>query len=422
MANEREIVITGLGVVSPIGIGTEPFWTSLVEGRSGVRRFDVFDGSEMPSPLGARVEDFNANKYVRPRKSLKMMSRDIQLGVAAAELAAKQADLAAGNLDPERAGIVFGADMIACQIDELHEAFAACMVDGRFDFALWGKEALARMFPLWMLRYLPNMPACHICIAHDLRGPNNTLTLGEISCLAAVGEAWRVIRRGQADVMIAGGTSSRIHPTVWAYRRAYHLSERLDDPAGACRPFDATRDGAVHGEGAGAFVLEERSHAERRGAKILARVLGVESCFEIQPGGKIPTGDAIARSIGGVLRKTGLSLNDIDHINADGLGTPLDDRLEGQAIHSVAGDLPVTALKSFFGDLGAGTGAVEMAAAVLAFEKGAAPFTRNYSLPDPECPVNVICDEPKPLTRPHIIVTNHSRIVQAVSLILGAPE
>ncbi|MEA1951559.1 MAG: beta-ketoacyl-[acyl-carrier-protein] synthase family protein [Planctomycetota bacterium] len=421
MANEREIVITGVGVVSPIGIGNEPFWESLCEGRSGVRRFDVFEGNDTPSPMGASIEDFDPKKYVRPRKSLKMMSRDIQLGVSAAELACKQAVLDTDSFDPERMGIVFGADMIACQIDELHEAFAACMADGDFDFKLWGKEALARMFPLWMLKYLPNMPACHIGIAHDLRGPNNTLTLGEMSSLAAVGEAWRVIKRGQADAMVAGGTSSRIQPTVWAYRRAYHLSERLDDPQGACRPFDATRDGTVHGEGAGAFVLEEREHAERRGAIIIARILGCESSYEPQPGGKTPTGEAIVRSIQGALRKTGLSIDDLGYINADGLGTPLDDKIEAQAIHKAVGDIPVTGLKSLFGDLGAGTGAVEMAASVLALKEGLIPFTRNYQTPDPECPVNVVSGEPAKMTKPYVMVTNHSRIVQAASVVLGTP-
>ena len=421
MANEREIVITGLGVVSPIGIGSGPYWESLAEGRSGVRRFDIFDGSEIPSPLGADVGDFEAKKYVRPRKSLKMMSRDIQLGVAAAELACRQAKLAESPMDPDRLGIVFGADMIACQIDELHEAFAACTSGGHFDFNLWGKEAFSRMFPLWMLKYLPNMPACHIGIAQDCRGPNNTLTLGEISSLAAVGEAVRVIQRGQADAMIAGGTSSRIHPTVWAYRRAYHLSERTDDPAGACRPFDATRDGTVHGEGAGAFFIEELSHAKRRGANILARILGVENCYEPQPAGETPTGEAVTRSIEGVLRRTGLNAKDIEYVNADGLGTPLDDQIEAKAIHAALGDTPVVSLKSFFGDLGAGTGAVEMAASVLAFEKGLIPFTRNYQQPDPECPVNVVRDEPKPLAGRFAMVTNHSRIVQAVSAVLAAP-
>ncbi len=421
MANEREIVITGVGVVSPIGIGNELFWESLREGRSGVRRFDVFEGSDIPSPLGASVEDFDPKKYVRPRKSLKMMSRDIQLGVSAAELACQQAMLNTNPADPERLGIVFGADMIACQIDELHEAFAACTKGGEFDFKLWGKEAMAHMFPLWMLKYLPNMPACHIGIAQDMRGPNNTLTLGEVSSLAAVAEAWQVIKRGQADVMVAGGTSSRIQPTVWAYRRAYHLSERLEDPQGACRPFDATRDGTVHGEGAGAFVLEDRDHAERRGANIIARILGCDSCFEIQPDAQTPTGEAIVRSIQGVLRKTGLSIDDIGYINADGLGTPLDDKIEAKAIHEAAGDVPVTGLKSFFGDLGAGTGAVEMAGSVLAFKEGLIPYTRNYQTPDPQCPVNVVRGQPAKMTKPYAMVTNHSRIVQAVSVVLGAP-
>ncbi len=414
-------MITGVGVVSPIGIGNEPFWESLREGRSGVRRFDVFDGSETPSPMGASVDDFDPKKYVRPRKSLKMMSRDIQLGVSAAELACRQAMLDTNPTEPERLGIVFGADMIACRIDELHEAFAACMDNGGFDFNLWGKEAMANMFPLWMLKYLPNMPACHIGIAQDSRGPNNTLTLGEVSSLAAVAEAWRVIKRGQADAMIAGGTSSRIQPTVWAYRRAYHLSERLDNPQGACRPFDATRDGTVHGEGAAAFVLEEREHAQRRGVNILARILSCESCYEIQPHGQTPTGEAIVRSIRGVLHKAGLSIDDIGYINAEGLGTPLDDQIEARAIHEAAGDVPVTGLKSFFGDLGAGTGAVEMAGSVLAFKEGLIPYTRNFHTPDPDCPVNVVRGEPAKMTKPYAMVINHSRIVQAVSVVLGAP-
>jgi 3-oxoacyl-[acyl-carrier-protein] synthase II len=422
MASAREIVITGVGVVSPIGVGSRAFWASLREGRSGVRRFDLFNGSDLPAPLGAEVADFDPKTHVRPRKSLKVMSRDIQLAFAAADFACTQALLDNGAVDPDRLGIVFGADMIACELPELRNAFAGCMVGGEFDFRRWGEQARAEMSPLWMLKYLPNMPACHVGIARDARGPNNSLTLGEVSSLAAVAEAIRVIQRGQADVMIAGGTGCRIHPTIWAYRRAYSLSERRDDPTRAMRPFDADRDGMVHGEGAGAFVLEERRHAEARGATILARVLGFATHYEPQPGGRDPTGEAVRHSIRQVLRTTGVEPRQIGYVNADGLSTPVDDRLEARAIHDTLGDVPVTAPKSFFGNLGAGTGAVEMAASVLGFQEGLVPYTLNYERPDPECPVNVIHGEPRKPTSPHALVLNHARIVHAIAVLLAAPE
>lgn len=422
MASAREVVITGVGVVSPIGVGSELFWASLCAGRSGVRRLDVFNGSDLPSPIGAEVVDFEPKQHVRPRKSLKVMSRDIQLAFVAADFACAEAQLSQRPVDPDRLGIVFGSDMIACELPELHNAFAGCMVDGRFDFRRWADQSRAEMPPLWMLKYLPNMPACHIGIAHDARGPNNSLTLGEVSSLAALAEAVRVIERGQADVMIAGGTGCRIHPTIWAYRRAYPLSARRDDPAGALRPFDLQRDGMVHGEGAGAFVLEERRHAEARGATIFARLVGFATRYEPQLGGQDPNGAAIRHSIAEVLRTTGVRPEEIDHVNADGLSTPVDDRIEARAIRDTLGDVPVTAPKSYFGNLGAGTGAVEMAATVLAFREGTVPYTLNYRQPDPNCPVNVIQREPARRTKPYALVLNHARIVHAIALLMAAPE
>jgi 3-oxoacyl-[acyl-carrier-protein] synthase II len=422
MASTREIVITGLGVISPIGVGGQAFWGSLCAGRSGVRRLELFNGSDMPPPMGADVLDFDPKAHIRPRKSLKVMSRDIQLAFAAADAACIQASLEPGAVDPDRLGIVFGADMIACELSELHNVFAGCMVNGVFDFRRWGDQARAEMPPLWMLKYLPNMPACHVGIARDARGPNNSLTMGEVSSLAAIVEAVRVIERGQADAMIAGGTGRRVHPTIWAYRRAYPLSTRFDDPTGAMRPFDADRDGMVHGEGAGAFVLEERRHAEARGATILARVLGFATHYEPQRDGRDPNGAAVRGSIRDAIRVAGIQPNEIGHVNADGLGTPVDDRIEAQAIYAELGDVPVTAPKSFFGNLGAGTGAVEMAATVMAFQKGVVPYTLNYRRPDPDCPVNVIRDEPMKLTKPYALVLNHARIVHAVAMLLAAPE
>lgn len=220
--------------------------------------------------MGGEITDFEPQQFVRPRKALKVMSRDIQLAFAAADLACTQAGVAPGTVDPERLGVLFGADMIAAELPEMVNAYHACMVDGQFDFSRWGQRAIAELFPLWMLKYLPNMPACHIGIARDARGPNNSLTLAEVSSLSAVTEAVRIIqpRSGRRDDCRRHQLAH--HPTIWVRRGAYQVSQRVNDPAAACRPFDADRDGMVHGEGSGAFVLESREHAEARGAKILA--------------------------------------------------------------------------------------------------------------------------------------------------------
>jgi len=410
-------------VVSPIGIGIDPFWTSLCEGRSGVRTLDLFgDQSDLPLPFGADVADFDPVEFVRPRKSLKVMSRGIQLGFAAADLACVDAGIREKPMDPERLGIVFGSEMMPCELSELQDAFRGCTVDGRFEYDLWGSVSMKEMYPLWMLKYLPNMPACHIGIAQDARGPNNSLTLGDVSSLSALTEAIRVIERGHADAMLTGGSGTRVFPSLWARTNAYELSLRSDDPAAASRPFDAGRDGSVNGEGAGAFLLESRQHAEARGATILARVLGFANTFEPCCNGHSLQGIAIRNAMGGALRVAGLKVADIGHVNANGASTILDDRIEAQAIRDVLGDVPVTAPKSFFGNLGAGSGAVEMAASVLALQKGIIPYTLNYEQPDPECPINVICSKPMKTDRPTAMVLNHTILGQAAAVILGAPD
>ncbi len=421
MPQSREVVVTGLGVVSPIGIGREAFWASLIEGRSGVRRIGLFNGTDLPFPFGGQVADFEPKRHVRARKSLKVMSRDIQLGFAAADQALVEADLDRSALDPERLGIVFGADMMLCELEELVTAYRGCMVEGKFQFRNWGERAMSEMYPLWMLKYLPNMPACHIGIAHDARGPNNSITLSEVSSLSAVAEAARVITRGQADVMVAGGSSCRIHPTIWGRSRSYEVSRRCDDPTAACRPFDADRDGMVHGEGASAFVLEARECAEARGAKIYARVLGCANAFEPWRADQPIEGRAIGLGMQRALRAAGVSAAEIGHVNAHGESTRHDDQIEARAIRAVLGDVPVTAPKSFFGSLSAGTGAVEMAASVLSFEKGCVPYTLNHAKTDPACPINVISGKPLSGTVPTALVVNHSRRGQAVAVVLAGP-
>jgi 3-oxoacyl-[acyl-carrier-protein] synthase II len=408
-----------MGVVSPVGIGIEEFWDSLLQGRSGVRILRSFDGVSVSPPLGSEVANFVPAKYVRPRKSLKLMSRDIQLAFAAADMACTQAGLKEGQVDPERLGVEFGADLIAADVDEMVSPYQGCMQDGQFDFSRWGHQGLSNFYPLWMLKYLPNMPACHIGIVHDARGPNNTHTMGEVSALSALIEGVRTIQRGQADAIITGGVGCRNQPTIWARRKSYELSQRYDDPAAACRPFDADRDGMVFGEGSASFLLESRDHAAARGATIYARILGAANSFEPLPRGALPQGQAIRHTIQAVLQEAALQPADLGHVKADGLGTIHDDRIEARAIRDLLGDVPVTAPKSYFGNLSAGSGAVELAVSVLALNRGTVPPVLNYRRPDPECPINVIRDQPLAGARPVALVLSNSPTGRSMGLVVA---
>jgi len=421
MSFQREIVITGIGVVSPIGIGKDAYWASLCHGKSGVRRLGLYEDEDMLVPFGGDVADFDPKLYIRPRKSLKVMNRDIQLAVTAADLACTDAAVHERPVDPERFGVVFGTDLMTCELHEMVAVYRNCLVDGEFDFRLWGEKAMSDLYPLWLLKYLPNMPACHIGIAHDARGPNNSITLREVSSLMAISEASRVIERGQAEVIVAGGASSRMHPATWLHGDVLGFSRRSDDPAGASRPFDADRDGMVNGEGAAAFMIETSQNARARGVPVLARILGCATAFEPRRNGQPVQGVAIRRAIAGALKESGLGPDEIGHVNANGLSSVHDDRIEARAIHDILGDVPVTAPKSFFGYLGAGTGAVEMVASVLAFRQGVIPPTLNYERPDPQCPVSVVHGRPAPLGHRTALVLNHARQGQAVALVLAAP-
>ncbi|MCB9874616.1 MAG: beta-ketoacyl-[acyl-carrier-protein] synthase family protein [Planctomycetaceae bacterium] len=419
MSDTSEIVITGIGVVSPIGIGVDAFWKSLREGTSGVRPYSVLQGTEMPVQFGGEVIDFDAKQYVTPRKSLKVMSREIQMGFAAAAMAAENAGIESGTIEPGRFGVVYGSEMLYGPPGELEEVMEGCKVDGKVDPALWSEQAAKKNFPLWMLKYLPNMTACHIGIAYDARGPSNSITHGDVSSLLAIFEGVHVIRRGRADVMIVGGFGARLSITQLQYRGDANLSHRGDDPTAASRPFDASRDGMVNGDGAGAIVIERREHAERRGAKVLATVRGMGESFEARMTPKPPTGIAIRRSIAQSLTSASLTADSIGHVSAYGIATIPDDPLEAQAIRDCLGDVPVTALKSYFGNLGSGGGAVEAVASVLALQQNEVPRTLNYETPDPACPVNVIHGESLKDAKPVAMVLSQAGPGQAAAMILS---
>jgi 3-oxoacyl-[acyl-carrier-protein] synthase II len=418
-----EIVITGIGIVSPIGTGRERFWEALLAGRSGVRRITLFDPSGLPVQIAGEVSDFDPKPYLRQRKTLKIMCRDSQMGVAAGKLACDDASLAEGGIDPERFGVVLGADRICNPVVDSEPAYRKCTVDGQFRYDLWGTEGLAASFPLSFLRVLPNMIACHVSIAQDARGPNNTIHQGDVSALLAVHEAARVIERGMADVMIAGGASSQMDAYDWVRHCGLGgLSRRQGDPASASRPFDADRDGQVRGEGAAALVFESRRHAESRGATILARLLGWGSGCEPVNGDRLPQGASIRRAMTTALDRAGLDCAGLGHIHAHGLGKVEEDRIEAQAIHAVAPATPVTAAKSFFGNLAAAGGAVEMAASVLSVATGTVPVTLNYQRPDPQCPVEVIHGRPLESAAATALVINWTPAGQAAAIVVGGPK
>jgi 3-oxoacyl-[acyl-carrier-protein] synthase II len=335
-------------------------------------------------------------------------------------MASQQAGMSTSVVSPDRFGVVFGADMPQVEPDELEAAFRAAISDGTFDHGRWDERAISEMYPLWMLKYLPNMPACHIAIAQDARGPNNTIVLSDVSSLLAMAEGMRAIQRGLTDVMIVGGTGSRIHPLNWCFRDQVLHSPRHENPHAVSRPFDAQRDGMVYGEGAAAFIIESQRHAEARGAKILARILGFASAFETCTPGEPFEGHAIRTVIEQSLRAAGLEARDVGHVNAHGLSTLHHDRAEARAIRDTLGDVPVTALKSFFGNLAGGAGAVELIGSLIAFETGKVPFTLNYEQSDPDCPVNVVHGAPQPEARKTAVVLNHTSMGQAVALVLSA--
>lgn len=416
----REVVITGLGIVSPIGVGRDQVWESLAARRSGIRPIAQLAEAGWIAPWGGEVIDFDPKEYVQPRKSLKVMCRDIQLASAAAEMAWQDAQLAEATLDPERFGVIGAAGLMYCDLDELREPFQAWINQEDFDIHRWSERAMGELYPLWMLKYLPNMPACHIGIRYDARGPNNTISQGDASSLMAIAEAADLIRRDLADVVIVGGTGSRINVSDLMWHRGARVScNGTKEPAAICRPFDRDRSGFVFGEGAAQLVLESRDHAERRGVRPLARVAGSAVRYESAVESLRPTGDAIRRAIAAALAAAKLESYHVGHVNAQGNSTREDDPIEARAIRETLGDVPVTAPKSFFGNLGHGSGTAEVVVSLVALAQGVIPPTLNFESPDPDCPVNVVREAQRPENRTFIKLS-HNAMGHAAAVVITA--
>lgn len=420
-------MITGIGVVCPIGIGVADFWTHLKEGISGIRAISTLPYSPVPGQIAGEVRDFNPSQFTKTReqkKAIRVMCREIQLGFAAATLALDDAGIKDGDVAPERLGVEFGANLMLSPPEDLIEACFAAIdpTDHKFHYERWGDIGLSKMFPLWLLKYLPNMPACHIGIAADARGPNNSITLDEASANLVIGEALRVIARGHADVMITGSTGTRLHEVKSIHARMWDQLANADaSAASACRPFDKNRTGQVVGEGAGVLILEDAGHAESRGAQIYGRILGAGSTCVSKPDGRGDTRRALALAMKCALADAGLEPREIGHINAHGLSTNEMDVNEAQAIHDVFGDygtkVPVTALKSYFGNAAAGCGSLEMAGSLVGLKHGVIPPTLNYEVPDPACALNVVAGRPLETRNRTFLKINVTRMGQASAVV-----
>jgi 3-oxoacyl-[acyl-carrier-protein] synthase II len=386
-----------------------------------VRPIPEFVGRNLPFRFAGQIEGFEPKEYVQPRKTLKVMSSEIQAAYSAATLALQDAGLPKDAVTPERLGVVLGSEMLYGELAELVDPYRLCVIDGVFHHELWAEQVMKNLFPLWMLKYLPNMAACHIGIASDARGPNNSIVEGGASSLLAFLEASQAIIRGHADVMICGGSGSSINLGALTFRGSKQLSKWPGPPEETPRPFDARRDGTVPGEGTGMYVLEAREHAEARGAKILARLLGGSQLFEPAVAGQPKRGTAIAGTISAALAQAKIQPQDVGFVSASASGSVEGDAVEAQAIERTLGRVPVTAFKSYCGDTGAGSGSIELVASILALQNGLVPPTKNYSQPDKACPVNVVQDKPLALEKPVLVALNQSTTGQAAAVVLAGP-
>lgn len=413
----RRVAITGLGLVSPIGLGVAAFRESLASGTGGVHTFRLFDPQALPVRFGGEIEEFDPKPYLdrKDRKQLKIMARTAQLAVAAARLAMDDAGLARGQIDPSRLGVSMGIGVVPGDLAELGRPGRVCQGEAGegIDLRRWGRDGLPLIPPTWMLHHVPNMPSCHVAILEDAQGPNNTLTQFDAASLFALVEARRVVQRGGADAMLAGGADTRTAVVSVSRGLLYgRLSRRNDDPDRAVRPFGRGRDGEAVAEGAGVMLLEEWGHAQRRGARVRGELVGGASAFD-----RGKTGHGLARAVRAAMDEAGVSAADLDHVNASAGGLVADDAFEARGLALALGRVPVLAVKSYLGNAGTGASVLELAASVLALGDGTVPATRNADDVDLACGVELI-REPTPARRRHVLKVAYTDRGQCAAAVL----
>lgn len=406
----RRVVITGLGPISGLGAGIELTWQRVMAGHTAVGPIQAFDPTGFDCQIAAQVGEFNVRDHVPKshRKATKVMARDIELAVVAADLAARDANLVTrGTADGSgalptyastRIGAHIGAGLISVQLDELTAALAeAADAAGHFNYHKWGRDGLAHLTPLWLLKYLPNMLACHVTIIHDAQGPSNTITCAETSATLSIGESLRVIQRGAADLCFCGGTESKLIPMTFLRQLMTGRINTTDNenPARSVRPFCQTAAGTVVGEGGGIILLEametyeQRSPDTRGRRQPYAEVLGFAASQSVSPSvGNLepdPEGKGIFLAMGTALREAGIEPSQVDLIVPFGTGVPAYDRAEAAALVNLFGDglarIPVASIKPMVGTCGAGTGGLDVCVAAAAIHHQTIPAVINCDHP-----------------------------------------
>ncbi|MGV3531648.1 MAG: beta-ketoacyl-ACP synthase II [Chthoniobacteraceae bacterium] len=387
MSHARRVVITGMGVVSPLGIDLPTFWSNLVEGRSGVDRITLFDPAQSDCQIAGEVKNFEPVKYFKTPKDVRRADRYAQLVMAASKLAWEDSGLT-DIQDPERVGVMLGSGIGGLRT--LEDQHTNMMTKGP-----------GRISPFMIPMMISNMGSGLVSMDLGLQGPNFATVSACATSAHSIGEAWRMIRDGDADAFLAGGSEAAVTPLgIGGFAAMKALSTRNDDPTKASRPFDRDRDGFIMGEGAGVVFLEELEHAKKRGARIHGELVGYGLTADAyHMSAPLPNHEQAQRSMKMALAKAGLNVEQVDYINAHGTSTPVGDLAETRAVKAVFGeltkDLAVSSTKSMMGHLLGAAGAVETIVCTLAIKHGVVPPTINLDNPAEECDLNYVPHTPQ---------------------------
>ncbi|HOE57856.1 MAG TPA: beta-ketoacyl-ACP synthase II [Bacillota bacterium] len=380
--NKRRVAVTGIGVISPIGIGKEKYFQSLKEGKCGVDYITRFDTENFDTKIAAEVKDFEPTEYI-DKKECRRMDRFTQFAIAAAKMAAEDSGFDSESIDSNRFGVCIGSGIGGMETMETQ-------------YNILREKGPGRVSPFMIPMMISNIAAGNISIELNAKGPNTTVVTACASATNAIGEAFRTIQRGDAEIMVTGGTEASITPLSLAgFCSMKALSTRNDDPKTASRPFDKDRDGFVMGEGAGMLIIEDLEHAEKRGARIYGEIVGYGAsgdAYHITA--PAPDADGAYRAMLMAVKDAGIEAYELDYINAHGTSTSLNDKLETLAIKRLlgknAGNVAVSSTKSMTGHLLGAAGAIEAIACIMAINEGIIPPTINYTTPDEECDLDYV--------------------------------
>jgi 3-oxoacyl-[acyl-carrier-protein] synthase II len=393
---KRRVVITGVGCVTPLGHSVEEMWQRLLKGESGVSYTTHFDASKFPTKISAEVKNWDIADAGEDPDRWKYRGRHTRFAAGAAKQAMNDSGLADGDYDPTRFGVYLGSGEGQQDFASFTRMMARALEGEQLDVAAFTRQGLETLHPMAELEQEPHMPAAHMASMFNAQGPNANCLTACAASSQAVGEAVELIRRGETELMLSGGTHSMIHPFgVTGFNLLTALSTRNDEPTKASRPFDRDRDGFVLGEGSTMMLLEELEHAKARGAKIYGEVLGYGSTADAyRITDQHPEGRGGAGCIRLAMEDAGLNPADVQYINAHGTSTDANDKTETLAIKTVFGDqaykVPISSTKSMLGHLIAAAGATELAICLMAIRDNVLPPTINYETPDPECDLDYI--------------------------------